>query len=153
MRSGARGYPWWPGAQTLHARAGYRCARPTPSIYSHSACNARPVHTDLVRTGQATALGECTAKEGQEDQRLADLSGTLKDVSFFITGSRVQNSSIGKLLPIPRLLRGAQLGLGLSNFIAKPLQIEITPCDDDVRKLPSNSGLCRSLAFHENPPA
>src|SRR5712672_1081159 len=35
----------WPGAQTLHARAGYRCARPTPSIFSHSACNARPVHT------------------------------------------------------------------------------------------------------------
>ena len=30
----------------LHARAGYRCARPTPSISSDSACNARPVHTD-----------------------------------------------------------------------------------------------------------
>jgi hypothetical protein len=29
----------------LHARAGYRCARPTPSISSDSACNARPVHT------------------------------------------------------------------------------------------------------------
>src|SRR5258707_9930459 len=36
----------WPGAQTLHARAGYRCARPTTSIYSHSACNARPVRSD-----------------------------------------------------------------------------------------------------------
>jgi hypothetical protein len=24
-------------SQTLHARAGYRCARPTPSIFSHSA--------------------------------------------------------------------------------------------------------------------
>src|ERR1700724_1815949 len=23
----------------------YRCARPPPSIFSHSACNARPVHT------------------------------------------------------------------------------------------------------------
>ena len=30
----------------LHARAGYRCARPIPSIYSNSACNARPVHTN-----------------------------------------------------------------------------------------------------------
>src|ERR1700687_1299277 len=39
----------WPGAQTLHARAGYRCARPTPSIFSHSACNARPVHTEWVK--------------------------------------------------------------------------------------------------------
>ena len=29
----------------LHARARYRCARPTPSISSDSACNARPVHT------------------------------------------------------------------------------------------------------------
>ena len=29
----------------LRARAGYRCARPTPSISSHLACNARPVHT------------------------------------------------------------------------------------------------------------
>ena len=29
----------------LYARAGNRCERPTPSISSNSACNARPVHT------------------------------------------------------------------------------------------------------------
>src|SRR5712664_1245349 len=35
------------GSMACLARlAGYRCARPTPSIYSHSACTARPVHTD-----------------------------------------------------------------------------------------------------------
>ena len=30
----------------LHARAGYRCARPTPP-FVHSGCNARPVHTKV----------------------------------------------------------------------------------------------------------
>jgi hypothetical protein len=31
----------------LHARAGYRSARPPPSICSNPACNARPVHTKV----------------------------------------------------------------------------------------------------------
>src|ERR1700722_14453808 len=45
----------WPGRQTLHARARYRCARPFASIYSHSACNARPVHT-VASKGDLKAL-------------------------------------------------------------------------------------------------
>jgi hypothetical protein len=47
MRSDARGYPWWPGTQTFRSRAGYRSARPITSKSSLSACNARPVHTEV----------------------------------------------------------------------------------------------------------
>jgi hypothetical protein len=34
----------------LRSRAGYRSARPIISRSSHSACNARPVHTDVPNT-------------------------------------------------------------------------------------------------------
>src|SRR3984893_923500 len=40
----------WPGAILLRSRAGYRSARPIISRSSHSACNARPVHTKVPST-------------------------------------------------------------------------------------------------------
>src|ERR1700692_1674904 len=43
-----------------YTRAGYRCARPIPSIYSHSACNARPVHTEgSIATGMGFPRNVC----------------------------------------------------------------------------------------------
>ena len=43
----------------LHARAGYRSARPTPSICSNPACNARPVHT---KVPEATISSICVRR-------------------------------------------------------------------------------------------
>ena len=57
MRSGARGYPWWPGAMQLQARAGYRSARPILSRSSNPACNARPVHTKVPQPGLSSPFG------------------------------------------------------------------------------------------------
>ena len=52
----------------LRARAGYRCARPTPSISSHLACNARPVLTHCQDVGDL---------EGHVDQPHAELERRL----------------------------------------------------------------------------
>ena len=56
-------------------RAGYRCARPTPSICSHSACNARPVHT----LGQSRDFDRGPATSLYSDERTSsDPVGMLK---------------------------------------------------------------------------
>jgi hypothetical protein len=57
----------------LHARAGYRCARPTPSISSDSACNARPVHTN---GSNATEMGfPGDVRFPLDSDRIADIAG------------------------------------------------------------------------------
>ena len=45
MRSHARGYPSWPGAQPLQSKAGYIDAGPTSARSSKTSCDARPDHT------------------------------------------------------------------------------------------------------------
>jgi hypothetical protein len=47
MRADARGYPLWPRAPKLYSRAGYRCARPIPSI----------AHIGLATHGRSIQIG------------------------------------------------------------------------------------------------
>jgi hypothetical protein len=58
MRSSARGLSMMARNTNVPFRAGYRSARPITSTSSLSACNARPVHTN-VPVGDFSLLNDC----------------------------------------------------------------------------------------------
>jgi uncharacterized protein len=64
MRADARGYPLWPRAPKLYSRAGYRCARPTPSI----------AHIGLATHGRSIQIGSSHGSQQEGRVKVVDTS-------------------------------------------------------------------------------
>src|SRR5215831_15349254 len=96
MRSDARGYPWWPGTQTFRSRAGYRSARPITSKSSLSACNARPVHTEvpLAVIAAIRRMVRFLRRRGHGQGKALTLGGVAETFVALNRGPRVQAMEI-----------------------------------------------------------